>query len=739
MKKFVSLVLSLILTFSIFNAVSFGAFAETGPDFVFTDFEDNISPFYTNDSNKNVGKVYTDLDGNKSLFVYNSGTSIVPSGKLSDNSNITQANIWQNNHFSSVIGSKGYRPVSVSFKLKPIFYQSNAHLLFYPLTFSGSNTKNPVNEIPIFSLFFASRATSEYSVNEGKLLRYLSWDKYSPNSTPYLAGVAKPLTPATASKSVFPSNTEVDNTAKNCLINASRVAETLGGNIYANSDRIAYNENVIKETDWCYVTFDYTWNDENRTVLVKATLTYNNTDYCRAWEYKFNKNLVSMCYNFGICQNGNLNGYLMDDLSLISENTSTGELFGPHTEFVNSNKEIINCSENFNIEQDYVNLSSQEKLNIKQKINDFNTGYNSLPTTVKNSAVLKELYNKVDAVSIKIKQSECSHTYSGGGTVTKPTCKEEGYTTHICSKCGYEYKDTYTPIVADNHKWSAWDETSNPATYEKDGEKVRTCEWCNKEDTQAIPKLNKTDLSKATVVLGETEYTYTGEAFTPSVTVKVGGKAVPVSEYEVAYSENVNAGNGTVTVTAKEGNVSVSGSTTASFKINKASAKTYKLSTTSVEYNGKVKTPTVTVKTASGKVLKKGEDYTVTYAKGRKNVGKYTVKVELQGNYTGSKTLSFTINPKKVGIKKATAGKKKITVTWTSQKAETTGYQIQYSTSSKFKSAKTVTVSGYKSKSKAISKLTSKKTYYVKLRTYKTVGKTKYYSDWSSAKKVKVK
>jgi len=74
-------------------------------------------------------------------------------------------------------------------------------------------------------------------------------------------------------------------------------------------------------------------------------------------------------------------------------------------------------------------------------------------------------------------------------------------------------------------------------------------------------------------------------------------------------------------------------------------AKTFKLSTTSYAYNGKEKSPTVTVKDSAGKTLKKNVDYTVTYASGRKNVGTYKVVVKMKGKYSGSKTLTFTIKP----------------------------------------------------------------------------------------------
>ncbi|MGN0458693.1 MAG: fibronectin type III domain-containing protein [Eubacterium sp.] len=168
-------------------------------------------------------------------------------------------------------------------------------------------------------------------------------------------------------------------------------------------------------------------------------------------------------------------------------------------------------------------------------------------------------------------------------------------------------------------------------------------------------------------------------------------------------------------------------------------ASNVKLSTTSYTYNGKVKTPSVTVKDSKGKTLKKNTDYTVSYANGRKNVGKYAVKITFKGKYSGTKTLYFTIKPKSTSISSLTAGSKKFTVRWKKQNSQTTGYQIQYSTSSKFTNAKTVTVSKNSTTSKTVSKLKAKKKYYVRVRTYKTVNGTKYYSAWSKYKAVTTK
>ena len=181
------------------------------------------------------------------------------------------------------------------------------------------------------------------------------------------------------------------------------------------------------------------------------------------------------------------------------------------------------------------------------------------------------------------------------------------------------------------------------------------------------------------------------------------------------------------------------GTTTKTVKIAKVSK--IKLSKTKYTYNGKKQTPSVTVKDSKGKELKVNADYKVKLPSGRKNVGTYEVKITFKGSkYSGSKTLSYTINPKSTKLSKVSAKKKGFEAKWKKQSTQTKGYQIQYSTDSKFKSGnKTVTVNKNSTTKKTISKLKAKKKYYVRIRTYKTVGKQKYYSDWSKSVKVTTK
>jgi hypothetical protein len=157
-------------------------------------------------------------------------------------------------------------------------------------------------------------------------------------------------------------------------------------------------------------------------------------------------------------------------------------------------------------------------------------------------------------------------------------------------------------------------------------------------------------------------------------------------------------------------------------------------------YSGKAKTPAVTVVDENGMVI--GSQYYVLKYSSNKKVGTATVMIGLGGNeYSGVVTREFTIAPTATKVSKLVAGKKAVTVKWTAKKTQVSGYEIQYSTSSKFSesSTKSVMVSKKSTSSYKISKLKAAKKYYVRIRTYKTVGGEKYYSAWSAAKSVTTK
>ena len=152
---------------------------------------------------------------------------------------------------------------------------------------------------------------------------------------------------------------------------------------------------------------------------------------------------------------------------------------------------------------------------------------------------------------------------------------------------------------------------------------------------------------------------------------------------------------------------------------------------TSYTYTGRQIKPSVKV-TADGSVLKKGTDYTVSY--GTNKIGKGTVTIKGKGSYTGTIKKSFKIIPRKTSVSCKSASKGKMTVSL-AKKTEAGKYQIIYSTSKKFSSYSSV-----KTKStKKTFNVKSKKVYYVKARTIKTVGGVDYISGWSAVKKVKIR
>ena len=230
---------------------------------------------------------------------------------------------------------------------------------------------------------------------------------------------------------------------------------------------------------------------------------------------------------------------------------------------------------------------------------------------------------------------------------------------------------------------------------------------------------------------------YTGDTYCKTCNKKLStGKSIAAK----GHSTTTKTQKATA---SKDGKITTTctrcGTTTKTVKIAKVSK--IKLSKTKYTYNGKKQTPSVTVRDSKGKELKVNTDYKVKLPSGRKNVGTYEVKITFKGSkYSGSKTLSYTINPKSTKLSKVSAKKKGFEAKWEKQSTQTKGYQIQYSTDSKFKSGnKTVTVNKNSTTKKTISKLKAKKKYYVRIRTYKTVGKQKYYSDWSKSVKVTTK
>ena len=364
------------------------------------------------------------------------------------------------------------------------------------------------------------------------------------------------------------------------------------------------------------------------------------------------------------------------------------------------------------------------------------------------------------------------HSYGNSVVTKQPTCTAEGTAIKTCTKCNATVTEKFpakghtavidkgypatcttagktdgshcsvcntvikaqTVINATGHKSSGWI-VDKAASIGVKGSKHKECTVCKKVlETAEIPALAKTSISKASVTLSTSTYAYDGKAKTPSVNVKVNGKTLKKdTDYTVSYSNNTKVGTAKVTITGK-GNYTGSVSKTYSIKNNFKKATVSGISTKA--FTGKNITHSITVK-YNGKTLKNGTDYTVSYSN-NKNIGTATVKIAGKGSYTGTITKAFKINPAKQEIQKLTAKSKAFFVDW-AQKGSATGYEIQYATNSKFTSAKKVTITNNKTDTKTISKLSGKKKYYVRVRSYTTVKGTKYYGAWSASKSVTTK
>ena len=364
------------------------------------------------------------------------------------------------------------------------------------------------------------------------------------------------------------------------------------------------------------------------------------------------------------------------------------------------------------------------------------------------------------------------HSYGNSVVTKQPTCTSEGTAIKTCTKCnatvteklpakghtavtdkGYPATCTtagktdgshcsvcntvikvQTVINATGHKSSGWI-VDKAASIGVKGSKHKECTVCKKVlETAEIPALSKISISKASVTLSTSTYAYDGKAKKPGVTVKLNGKSLKNgTDYSVTYSNNTKVGTAKVTIKGK-GNYSGSVSKTYSIKNNFKKATVSGISNKS--YTGKNITQSITVK-YNGKTLKNGTDYTVSYSN-NKNIGTATVKITGKGSYTGTITKTFKINPAKQEIQKLTAKSKAFFVDW-AQKGSATGYEIQYATNSKFTSAKKVTITNKKTDKTTVSKLSGKKKYYVRVRSYTTVKGTKYYGAWSSVKNVTTK
>ncbi len=262
--------------------------------------------------------------------------------------------------------------------------------------------------------------------------------------------------------------------------------------------------------------------------------------------------------------------------------------------------------------------------------------------------------------------------------------------------------------------------------------------------TFTISKATPKAPAPKTFTVSKNTFTYNGKVQKPTVTIKdaKGRQMVYKTDFTVSYSNanSTNAGNYTMTVKFI-GNYAGYDAKKISYKIKaKTTLPTISLNKNTFTANGKAQKPSITVKDGSKKLVNK-TDYTVTYSNSSsKNVGKYTVTVKMKGNYSGSKTFTYYINPKPVEFLASNKGgfkaiSKGFTLKWNKQNSQTTGYQIQYATKRDFSNAATVTIANPNTTSYTFKNRAGNTRYYVRIRTYKKIGTGTFYSSWNSGTK----
>lgn len=344
--------------------------------------------------------------------------------------------------------------------------------------------------------------------------------------------------------------------------------------------------------------------------------------------------------------------------------------------------------------------------------------------------------DKVDSTGIKVTANyakDSREIAAGAYTITGFDTNTVGQRVATVKYGGKENTFYYEVMQGHEHRFSEWEEIESVC---QSGYKERVCETCGYKETEGLIEEKHSWISSVVKPATCTQ-TCTDSIHCEKCGIEKGKTEIPLGGHKYTakvYKATTSSNGSIITVCSVCGKKN--GRTVISYP------KTVTLSGVSYTYSGKVITPSVTVKDSAGKTITPS-NYMVYYPGGRKEIGQYAVNIVFKGNYTGSVQKMFSIGPKGTKLSKLSGGKKKMTVKWKKQKAQISGYEIQYSLKKDFSgSTKTKAVSRKKTSVK-LSKLKSKKKYYVRIRTYKTVkfnGKSvKVYSAWSKTKNVKVK
>ena len=397
-----------------------------------------------------------------------------------------------------------------------------------------------------------------------------------------------------------------------------------------------------------------------------------------------------------------------------------------------SNLEVWGAGFNWNPQK-----FSIEKVNT----NDIGVHKFSTWTTTKN-ATCTQVGTKSRKCTVCGKTETQTIAKTGHKSVTdktiSATCTTDGKTegSH-CSVCGAVIKAQDT-IKATGHKFGDWT-TTKSSTCTESGTQIRKCETCGATE------------SKSLSAKGHTEVVDKAIPATCTTDGKTEGSHCSVCNTVIKVQTVINATGHKSSgwIVDKAASIGVKGSKHKECTVCKKVLETAEIpalpminiqsanvsvSTNSYVFDNTAKKPSVTVK-IGGKALKNGSDYTVSYLNNTK-VGTATVRITGKGDYTGTITRNFTINPAKQQIQKLETRYKGLYIDW-AQKGSATGYDVEYSVNANMNGAASRHLTANKPDTLTISGLTGYKTYYVRVRSYTNRNGKVYYGAWSDVKSIK--
>lgn len=333
------------------------------------------------------------------------------------------------------------------------------------------------------------------------------------------------------------------------------------------------------------------------------------------------------------------------------------------------------------------------------------------------------------------------HLWSSEKQVIKePTCQETGLKAYTCLYCKAVSEEEIIPKSDHNFSILVKDECVEP-TCDSQGLYVYKCADCDAKTTKVIASLGHDWNTEPTVdIVATCQSEGKSSIHCKRCDKTKDEKTIPKTAHNFANEKVIKQAtlsqDGTKSLTCKN----------CGFVQNKAIPKiaTAKLSATSYTYDGKAKKPTITVADSNGTKLAENISYTVTGSKQGTKVNEYTVTLTFKGSYSGTKDLTYKIVPKGNAITSLTStAKNQITVKWSKQATETTGYVLYYATKEDLSDRKYVVIKNTSTLSQTVTGLTSNKKYYVAVRTIKDItsnGKTtRIYSTVSPRKTITVK